>query len=192
MYHYAGNNPIRYVDPDGRTAKNATAQYVVIRLEGDGDKSHYMILAPGDFSVANCDGFIFSSSNIGKVSAKEEWGDVVNFTILGECFLGVFASIDDLQSVWTNVSRDVLKVPANIYRLIKNVQSFFKNKEYESFLDYSGSYRNQKKEGAALNGWWEKVKGEFGASQEDWKQRYETDPVQKELQKKYLQNEGKE
>ena len=43
-----------------------------------------MILAPEDFSMADCDGVIFESSNVGKVSAFDKINAVVNFTILGD------------------------------------------------------------------------------------------------------------
>ncbi len=194
LYHYAGNNPVHYIDPNGKTAKNASSQYVVVRLESDKDVSHYMILAPGDFISADCDGFIFESSNMGKVSAQEDWGDVVNFTIIGDCFLGVFAFIDDIKSVWTNKSRDVLKIAVNGSVCVKNIKQFFTGKDYDKFRKFSGSYRNQKKAGAPLNSWWDgitnKDKENLGSTQKEWKEKYENDPKQKELQQKYLQKES--
>ena len=190
LYHYSTNNPVKYTDPDGETAKNATDQYVVVRLESDNEPCHYMILAPGDFITADCDGAIFSSSNMIKLSAQEDWGDVVNFTILGECSLGAFCYISDLKSVWINTSRDYFKYLYNVSRLAKNLIHSFTDEKYESFKDFSGSYRKQSRDGQPLNSWWKGVIKEFdGATQEKLKEIYETNGVQQELQQKYLKTE---
>ena len=194
LYAYAANNPVHYIDPDGRKAKNNSDQYIVVRLESDDEPCHYMILAPGDIINANCDGAVFSSGNMFKVSAYEKWDDVVNFTIWTECFLGVIATYDDIESVWTNYSRDFIKEIYNYKCLAKNFKHFFTDQKYDTLKFRSGSYINQKKAGSPLNSWWDgitnKDKGNLGSTQKEWKEKYENDPKQKELQQKYLQKES--
>ena len=190
LYHYAGNNPVRYVDPEGRSGKNNTDQYVIVRLESDNEPCHYMILAPGDFITADCDGAIFSSSNMIKVSAKEELHAVVNFTILGDNYPDKSFEIDDIPSLLINYGSDVLKIEFNAKLLpIKNLLEFIMGEKQSSEYDISGHYPDQKREGAPLNSWWQEIVLLFGSSQEELKNRYETDKVQQQLQQKYLKTE---
>ncbi|MCR5289374.1 MAG: hypothetical protein K6E51_05230 [Treponema sp.] len=194
LYHYAANNPVKYTDPDGKTAKNNTDQYVVIRLESDNEPCHYMILAPGDFITADCDGAIFSSSNMIKVSAWDKIKAAVNFTILGDNYPDESFEIDDTKSNITNKASDLCKIGYNkALPLINKIRSFC-GKDSKSELDISGQYSDQKQEGAALHSWWKGItdsnEANLGSTQEKWKEMYETNKVQKELQQKYLRKEG--
>ena len=188
MYAYAANNPVKYTDPDGETAKNATDQYVVVRLESDNEPCHYMILAPGDFITADCDGAIFSSSNMIKVSAWESVKATVNFTILGDNHPDKSFEIADIPSLLINYGSDIVKTELNAKLLpVKNLVKSIMGKKQSSEYDVSGQYPDQKREGSPLHGWWEGVVKEFeGATQEKLKEIYETNDVQKELQQKYL------
>ena len=73
LYHYTGNNPMKYVDPDGNWVKNNTDYYVLIKTE---DIS-FVVLAPHTFyngenvyrhkwvlDSGKIDGVIFSNGNI--------------------------------------------------------------------------------------------------------------------------------
>ena len=86
LYHYAGNNPISYKDPNGRVVFNTTNEYVLLRIEDKG----YVILAPysiytgknvtgaepyvdkdtGILDKGKIDGVIFSSGKICKITGK--------------------------------------------------------------------------------------------------------------------------
>ncbi len=162
LYHYAGNNPVKYTDPDGRSAKNASKQYVVIRLESDNEPCHYMILAPGDFITADCDGAIFSSSNMIKVSAWESVKATVNFTILGDNHPDKSFEIADIPSLLINYGSDIVKTELNAKLLpVKNLVKSIMGKKQSSEYDVSGQYPDQKREGSPLHGWWQDIVKEF-------------------------------
>jgi hypothetical protein len=58
VYHYAGNNPVKYTDPDGKTSvNNQTSNYILVRDE----QGKYHAIAPDDafISLDSIDGIIF-------------------------------------------------------------------------------------------------------------------------------------
>lgn len=147
-----------------------------------------MILAPGDFITADCDGAIFSSSNMIKVSAWESVKATVNFTILGDKHPDKSFEIADIPSLLINYGSDIVKTELNAKFLpVKNLVKSIMGKKQSSEYDLSGQYPDQKREGSPLHGWWQDIEKEFeGATQEKLKEIYETNDVQKELQQKYL------
>ena len=74
VYHYAGNNPIKYTDPDGMDITNNTNNYIVARLEDsitlpNGHKIDTAIFAPNDTIRGGIDGAKDKEGNFFKVSA---------------------------------------------------------------------------------------------------------------------------
>jgi RHS repeat-associated protein len=63
-YHYAGNNPVKYVDPDGENFYNNSGEDKVVRTEG-GD---YRLVHPGEWYKGNIDGVISKDGTVNKVS----------------------------------------------------------------------------------------------------------------------------
>ena len=87
MYHYGGNNPVKYTDPDGKKVFNKSDEYVLIRTEDSG----YVILPPhtnyngkgienydyngngvNEIDMGKIDGVIQSSGDILKVSDSQD------------------------------------------------------------------------------------------------------------------------
>ena len=63
-YHYAGNNPVAYRDPDGKFVQNNTNSALVIRTE-DGD---YELVGPGGTYFGKVDGVVMQNGTIHKIS----------------------------------------------------------------------------------------------------------------------------
>ena len=82
LYAYAANNPVRYIDPDGKNITNKTNDYIIARLEDpiilkDGTKIDTVVLAPGDTYIGNVDGTRDKDGNYTKVSCRE--GNQIEF-----------------------------------------------------------------------------------------------------------------
>ena len=97
LYHYAGNNPVRYIDPTGRELKNDFSQYSLVKTEhagfvvqppktdytgknlinGEGEQSVIMINSDEIFENGKIDGVIFSRGTAVKISDD----DLLPFTV---------------------------------------------------------------------------------------------------------------
>ena len=116
LYHYAGNNPIVYTDPDGRDVKNNTKKYIVARTEddvtvmisGDEKKLHNVILKPGDYAEGGFDGAMDSNGDMVKVSANDKNNEIVNFSV-EEDGASIKLNISDDNSKKLNRKNDIKK-----------------------------------------------------------------------------------
>ena len=104
LYHYSANNPLRYIDPTGRSGKNATYKYLVARteesitysFEGKEKSTHYVILKSGDYSPEAFDG-MFDGQRIANFLCPEF---VLDFDLSGN-YENIDVNGNPLHSWWT-------------------------------------------------------------------------------------------
>jgi RHS repeat-associated protein len=69
VYHYAGNNPVKYTDPDGRDAYNCTGEDIYVRNE----EGTLFPVRDGEMYKGRIDGIITNDGTVIKVSDTDKY-----------------------------------------------------------------------------------------------------------------------
>ena len=147
LYNYCSNNPVRYIDLDGRIVTNNTNKYVLLRTEHD----NFVILPPhsvytGD-NVANytgtglldegkIDGVIFSSGRIAKISDSSRINEKLKIEngINGNVDVTINEGLLDSTISFSNSKSEIMNLCGDVGKIL-----------YEHRLDLSGYTKAGKK-----------------------------------------------
>ena len=131
VYHYAGNNPVKLIDPDGRDFYNLTNYDIVVKSENEG----YALVRPGEVFRGKIDGaVILETETVIKVSALECDPAIHVFAVVnnGE----VAAYLLGTESININDRNDALKALAN--NLLGRQEEYSGIYENEAVQNYPG------------------------------------------------------
>jgi RHS repeat-associated protein len=131
-YYYAGNNPVKYTDPDGEKVKNKTSRYIYIRFENaipnpakEGGFINGKMLAPGEtYKEGKVDGAIVYNEQTGektffKVTDSDDYNTpAVGFNIKQRkdgSYRFPFRGISEILSRLGDIKKDPRAVTTGIY-----------------------------------------------------------------------------
>ena len=141
LYHYAGNNPIKYTDPDGESVQNNTKHILLIKSE---EGSIYTVLKPGEFYAGDHDGILCSNGTTfkeyGKTKTPITQDKKGNFKANGGKFMNFLG---------------------NIAKFLKNLMPNKKRHE-DNYGEYKYEGDKTKQEADFLHSWWEGDKRIYG------------------------------
>jgi hypothetical protein len=80
VYHYAGNNPVKYTDPDGEDFYNFTQKDIVVVLENRKGSVDYVNVPAGEMYTGKIDGVVLSDDTVVKVTGTE-WAPSVHLVV---------------------------------------------------------------------------------------------------------------
>jgi RHS repeat-associated protein len=85
VYHYAGNNPVKLTDPDGRDVLNNTEHAVVLQLEHEDENGdNTKLLGPGEYYSGRVDGIMTQDDTTFKVSDTDRFNEEPFYIIVDQ------------------------------------------------------------------------------------------------------------
>ena len=184
MYHYAGNNPVRYIDPDGRTGENGLDDIAAFRLEDPIPAKSIPLYdsSTGTPILDNNGEQIYYDSEIDTVLAKSGeliYGDYDGAMDKNENFYKVTAR--NPISVSFKTVKDNIEFASGFEELKNNAGDFLKEKLKDGKL--KSGYYPKNSEGAKYlkEKWGKNIEDDVGSPSE-WSKQYNSN-VQYSLRK---------
>jgi hypothetical protein len=138
MYHYAGQNPVKLIDPNGKDIKNSSNHVIAVIPEDSSQKA--VLLVPGKTYKGKIDGVVLQNGTVYKISGYDsKLFPTINVTIDSEGNLKFDSKFDKLLNDFSDV-----------------VKRLFTERS-----DLSGKYNRNGNEGPGTM-WYEKATREKG------------------------------